>query len=194
MKIHLLSLIVVLAAQQSLVAGPVLGDRAVPRAGSPAREIATFGAGCFWGVEAAFRELPGVTDTVVGFMGGTTRHPSYESVCTHRTGHAEVCQVTFDPTVVSYAQLVEFFFKIHDPTTENRQGPDTGSQYRSVLFFHNPGQERAAHAVIAQLQAAGKFPRPIVTQVVAATDFWRAEEYHQRYFEKNHLPSCHVAH
>jgi peptide-methionine (S)-S-oxide reductase len=192
MKTYIISLIVAFVAQQQLVAGAGLEDHPVKNEGIKTMEIATFGAGCFWGVEAAFRELKGVTDTAVGYMGGTTRQPSYESVCTHRTGHAEVCQVTFDPAMISYEKLVEFFFKIHDPTTTNRQGPDTGAQYRSVIFFHSPEQEKTAHMVIAKVQASGKFQQPVVTEIVAAPEFWRAEEYHQRYFEKHHMPSCHV--
>ena len=155
-------------------------------------EKATFGAGCFWGVESAFRELKGVTDAAVGYMGGTLNSPSYEDVCTHRTGHAEVCQVTFDPSQISYEKLVEYFFKIHNPTTLNRQGPDIGSQYRSAIFYYNATQLKVAQTVKERLQNSGKFSRPIVTEITPAGDFWRAEDYHQRYFEKHGLPSCHV--
>ncbi len=155
-------------------------------------EKATFGAGCFWGVESAFRELKGVTDATVGYMGGTLNSPSYEDVCTHGTGHAEVCQVTFDPSKISYEKLVEYFFKIHNPTTLNRQGPDIGSQYRSAIFYYNAEQLKVAQAVKDRLQNSGKFSRPIVTEITPAGEFWRAEDYHQRYFEKHGLPSCHV--
>lgn len=155
-------------------------------------ELATFGAGCFWGVETAFRELPGVVEAAVGYMGGTVRNPSYQQVCTDRTGHAEVCQVTFDPAQVSYEKLVEYFYRLHDPTTVNRQGPDVGSQYRSVIFCHTADQERIARAVTERLEKSGAFRRPIVTAITAAGEFWRAEEYHQRYFEKHGLPRCHL--
>jgi peptide-methionine (S)-S-oxide reductase len=155
-------------------------------------EKATFGAGCFWGVESAFRQVAGVTDAAVGFMGGTTANPSYRDVCTGRTGHAEVTQVTFDPARVTYERLLEIFWEIHDPTTLNRQGPDHGTQYRSVIFYHSPEQEAAARASLQKLEAAKKFSRPIVTQIVPAADFYRAEEYHQRYFEKNGINACHI--
>lgn len=153
--------------------------------------IATFAAGCFWGVEAAFRELPGVTDAAVGYMGGHVAHPTYRQVCTDTTGHAEVCQLTFDPARLRYEQLVEHFYRLHDPTTLNRQGPDIGTQYRSAIFYHDAEQERIARLVTQRLAASGQFPRPIVTQIVAAGEFWRAEEYHQQYFAKHGLPSCH---
>ncbi len=153
---------------------------------------ATFGAGCFWGVEAAFRQLPGVIDAAVGYMGGKTSNPSYRQVCTDTTGHAEVCQVTFDPAQIRYETLVEFFYKIHDPTTLNRQGPDVGSQYRSAIFFHDAEQEKTAREVTDRLAKAGKFRRPIVTEVTPAGEFWRGEEYHQQYFAKHGLPSCHI--
>lgn len=141
---------------------------------------ATFAAGCFWGVEAAFRRLPGVTDVVVGYTGGTVENPTYEMVCTGKTGHAEAVRVTYDPSKVSYEELLSFFFSIHDPTTKNRQGPDVGSQYRSAIFYHTPEQEKAARAFIK-----GK----IVTEVVPAGPFYKAEEYHQRYHQK-HGGSC----
>jgi peptide-methionine (S)-S-oxide reductase len=147
-------------------------------------EKATFGAGCFWGVEADFREVPGVTDTAVGFSGGTTVNPTYKQVCTDTTGHAEVCEVTFDPNVVSYDRLLEKFWEIHDPTTRDRQGPDFGSQYRSVIFYHSPEQQRAAERSKRALEESGRFKRPIVTQILPAGPFYRAEEYHQRYVEK----------
>ncbi len=155
-------------------------------------EVATFGAGCFWGVESAFQDVRGVTSTAVGYMGGTLESPTYRDVCTDRTGHAEVVQLTYDSSVISYENLLEIFWKIHDPTTTNRQGPDVGSQYRSVVFFHTAEQERLALAVKARLEASGAFSRPVVTEIIPASDFWRAEEYHQRYFEKHGLPSCHV--
>jgi peptide-methionine (S)-S-oxide reductase len=156
-------------------------------------EKATFGAGCFWGVEAAFRQVKGVTDTAVGYMGGTLKNPTYEDVNSHRSGHMEVCQVTFDPARISYEKLLGIFFQIHDPTSFNPDGHDLASQYRSVIFFHTPEQEKLAQAVKDQLQASGKFERPIVAAIVPAKEFWRAEEYHQRYAEKHNLPSCHIA-
>lgn len=153
---------------------------------------ATFGAGCFWGVEEAFRRVPGVADTAVGYCGGTLDNPTYQDVCTGATGHAEVVEVTFDSSRVSYEQLLDTLWRIHDPTTMNRQGPDAGTQYRSVIFFHSPGQEEAARASKEKQQASGRFRRPIVTQIVPAATFYRAEEYHQRYLEKRGLSSCHL--
>ena len=156
-------------------------------------EIATFGAGCFWGVESAFRSLPGVVDVTVGYEGGRLANPSYKDVCTDRTGHAEVAQVTFDPEVLPYERLLDAFWNMHDPTTMNRQGPDVGTQYRSVIFFHSPAQEAAAKASLERLAASGRFKRPIVTQIVPAQTFYPAEEYHQRYFEKQGIePTCHI--
>lgn len=151
---------------------------------------ATFGAGCFWGVEAAFRQVDGVTSTAVGYMGGTLQKPTYEDVCTDRTGHAEVVQVEFDPARVSYDQLLGVFWENHDPTTLNRQGPDVGTQYRSVIFYHSPEQQQAAIASKEALSKSGRFRRPIVTEIVPAGDFWRAEEYHQQYLEKRGLAHC----
>jgi peptide-methionine (S)-S-oxide reductase len=151
---------------------------------------ATFGAGCFWGVESAFRQLAGVTDTAVGYMGGTFPNPTYQDVCTDRTGHAEVVQLDYDPGRISYEELLRVFFEIHDPTTLNRQGPDFGTQYRSVIFYHDAQQEAAARAAKDALESSGRFRRPIVTQIVAAAEFYRAEEYHQRYFEKNGISAC----
>jgi peptide methionine sulfoxide reductase msrA/msrB len=151
---------------------------------------ASFGAGCFWGVEATFRELPGVRETAVGYQGGKTKNPTYEEVCSHTTGHAEVVHVEYDPAKVSYEQLLEVFWENHDPTTLNRQGPDVGDQYRSVIFYYTPAQKAAAEAAKARLQASGRYKRPIVTQIVAAPDFYRAEEYHQRYLEKRGRRSC----
>jgi len=147
-------------------------------------EKATFGAGCFWGVEAEFREIPGVIDATVGFTGGTTVNPTYHDVCGGQTGHAEVVEVTFDPARVSYDALLDAFWQMHDPTTRNRQGPDFGSQYRSAIFYHTPEQQAAAVASKSALEASGRFKRPIVTEIAAAGPFYRAEEYHQRYLEK----------
>jgi peptide-methionine (S)-S-oxide reductase len=155
-------------------------------------EIATFGAGCFWGIEAAFRRVPGVLDAASGYSGGHMPNPTYKDVCTDGTGHAEVVQVTFDPTKVSYEQLLNAFWQIHDPTQVNRQGPDYGSQYRSAIFFHSPEQEAAAKKSKATLEASGKLRRPIATEITAAGPFYRAEEYHQRYLEKRGATSCHI--
>ncbi|TAL48766.1 peptide-methionine (S)-S-oxide reductase [Patescibacteria group bacterium] len=155
-------------------------------------EIATFGAGCFWGVEEAFRMLPGVIETAVGYMGGHSDNPTYEDVCTDKTGYAEVMQITYDPIEISYEELLAKFWKIHDPTTPNRQGPDVGSQYRSVIFFHGPGQERLARASKEKLEQSGAYRRPIVTEIVAAGEFYRAEEYHQKYLMKRGIGSCHI--
>ena len=156
-------------------------------------EKATFGAGCFWGVEAAFAALPGVTATAVGYEGGALERPSYKDVCTDATGHAEVVELDFDPSVISYEQVLDAFFALHDPTTLNRQGPDWGSQYRSAIFFHSPEQQAQAEAKIAQLTVEGLFkPKRIVTRVEPAQTFWRAEEYHQKYLAKRGLASCHI--
>lgn len=146
--------------------------------------VATFGAGCFWGVESAFRKVPGVTDAQVGYTGGNVENPSYEFVCSGTTGHAEAVEVRFDPEKVSYAHLLEVFFSSHDPTQLNRQGPDVGSQYRSAIFFHNEAQQHAALSAIDALHLSDRYSRPIATEVVEASPFYRAEEYHQRYFEK----------
>ena len=155
-------------------------------------EKATFGAGCFWGVEARFAEMQGVLDTAVGYEGGTLEHPTYKEVCTDHTGHAEVVQVTFDPARLPYESLLDAFFSLHDPTQLNRQGPDWGSQYRSAVFTHSEQQAAEAHAKIMELSAAGTFRKPIVTQVAPATNFWKAEEYHQKYLEKRGMVSCHI--
>lgn len=153
---------------------------------------ATFGAGCFWGVEASFRQLPGVTNAVSGYSGGTTANPTYEDVCTGATGHAEVVQVTFDPALITYEQLLGAFWKMHDPTTRNRQGPDVGTQYRSAIFYHDDEQRRAAEAS-KQAQDSSKLYRgPIVTEITEAGPFYEAEEYHQRYLEKRGQVSCKV--
>ncbi len=153
-------------------------------------EKATFGAGCFWGVEADFRDIPGVVDTAVGYEGGTLENPTYHDVCTDRTGHAEVVEVTFDPARVSYGTLLDFFWKLHNPTTKNRQGPDVGTQYRSVIFFHSTEQEAAAKA--SKQAAQAQFQNPIVTEIVPAQTFYRAEDYHQQYLAKRGLRHCHV--
>jgi peptide-methionine (S)-S-oxide reductase len=155
-------------------------------------EQATFGAGCFWGVEATFRQIPGVIDAAVGYLGGTLVDPTYEDVCTDRTGHAEVVQVTFDPAKVSYGQMLNVFWEMHDPTTLNRQGPDIGTQYRSAIFFHSPEQEAIALKSKAEIEASGKFRRPVVTEITPASTFYRAEEYHQRYLEKRGLTHCQI--
>ena len=155
-------------------------------------EKATFAAGCFWGVESAFRQVKGVTSTAVGYMGGTLDNPTYKDVCTDRTGHAEVVQIEYDPAVVSYIELLKVFWLAHDPTTMNRQGPDVGTQYRSAIFFHSPEQDTAARASIKELEKVGAYRRPIVTQIVPASDFWRAEEYHQQYLEKRGLAHCSI--
>jgi peptide-methionine (S)-S-oxide reductase len=153
---------------------------------------ATFGAGCFWGVEEAFRKTPGVADTAVGYMGGQLENPSYQAVCTDRTGHAEVVEVQFDPAVISYEHLLELFWGLHDPTTLNRQGPDVGTQYRSAVFYHDEAQKAAAEQLKSKLQASGRFRRPIVTEITPASTFWRAEEYHQKYIQKTGGVSCHL--
>jgi peptide-methionine (S)-S-oxide reductase len=155
-------------------------------------ETATFGAGCFWGVEETFRHLPGVKSAAVGYAGGTFENPTYKDVCSGRTGHAEVVQVTYDPREVSYEQLLEVFWSNHNPTTRNRQGWDIGSQYRSAVFFHTPEQRAAAERVKAELDASGRFKKPIVTEITPASTFWRAEEYHQQYLAKRGRESCEV--
>lgn len=155
-------------------------------------EKAIFGAGCFWGVEATFRQVPGVVDVVVGYTGGHMQEPTYEDVCTGKTGHAEVVEVTYDPKRISYEKLLDVFWKCHNPTTLNRQGPDIGTQYRSAIFYLNPAQQHAAEAAKESLNNLGAFRRPIVTEVTQAGTFFRAEEYHQRYLEKRGLAHCHV--
>jgi peptide-methionine (S)-S-oxide reductase len=153
-------------------------------------EKATFGAGCFWQVEVEFRNVPGVLDAAAGYMGGELEDPSYQDVCTDRTGHAEVVQVEFDPDEVSYDQLLERFWELHDPTQVNRQGPDVGSQYRSVVFFHSEEQQRAAEE--SKERAQVRFTRPIATEIVPAQTFWRAEEYHQQYLVKRGMATCRI--
>jgi methionine-S-sulfoxide reductase len=153
---------------------------------------ATFAAGCFWGVEARFADLQGVRSTEVGYTGGSTSQPTYRQVCSHNTGHAEAVRLEFEAEAIAYEQLLEAFFAMHDPTTRDRQGPDVGSQYRSAIFFHDAEQERAARSVVARLEAEKRFQRPIVTEIVAAPEFWRAEEEHQKYFEKHGRHGCAV--
>ncbi|MCW1888235.1 MAG: peptide-methionine (S)-S-oxide reductase MsrA [Candidatus Moranbacteria bacterium] len=153
--------------------------------------IATFGAGCFWGVESLFRAIPGVTDVVVGYTGGKRENPTYEQVCTGVTGHAEAVEVTYDESLVSYEKLLEVFWANHNPTTPNQQGPDKGTQYRSVIFFHDEAQQTKAEASVLKVQQ--KWERPIVTEIVPAVTFYPAEDYHQRYFEKRGIaPTCHI--
>jgi peptide-methionine (S)-S-oxide reductase len=154
-------------------------------------EKATFAAGCFWGVEAAFRKLKGVLSTTVGYSGGETKSPTYEEVCRDRTGHAEVVLVEYNPFVISYEQLLNLFWEVHDPTQLNRQGPDVGSQYRSVIFYHT--SEQMAAALVSKEKAQKKQKKPIVTEVLPAVGFYRAEDYHQQYLEKRGLSSCHLS-
>jgi len=155
-------------------------------------EKVLFGAGCFWGVEAAFLEVKGVQDAVSGYAGGTKPNPTYQEVCTGRTGHAEVVEVTFDPKTVSFQQLLEFFFMIHDPTQLNRQGPDTGTQYRTAIYTTTPSQLDDAQKYKESLEKSKKFQQSIVTEIKPAPEFYRAEEYHQRYFEKHPNMACHI--
>jgi len=168
----------------------VLQGKEVPEK-QPVVAKAAFAAGCFWGSQEDFEKIPGVVNTTVGFMGGTMKNPTYEDVCTDKTGHAETVLVEYDPSKVTYDQLLEIFWTHHDPTTVNRQGPDVGTQYRSVIFYYTPEQKAAAETAIAKLTAAHRFTKPIVTQVVAASDFWKAEDYHQHYLDKNGLSNCH---
>lgn len=154
--------------------------------------VATFGAGCFWGVEELFRTLDGVTDTSVGYMGGKTDNPTYQEVCTDTSGHAEVVQVTFDSDVIAYEKLVALFFENHNPTQLNRQGPDFGSQYRSVIFYSDEQQQEVATRLKDELAASGKFTKSIVTAIEPAADYWPAEDYHQQYLLKRGLTSCHI--
>jgi peptide-methionine (S)-S-oxide reductase len=156
-------------------------------------EKATFGAGCFWGIEATFRQVDGVTDAAVGYAGGYTDQPTYQQVCRENTGHAEVVQIEFDPARVSYDTLLDVFWGAHDPTQFNRQGPDIGDQYRSVIFYHSPEQKKAAEESKARLEQSGRFSRSVVTQIVPVETFWRAEEYHQRFLEKRGVVSCRIA-
>lgn len=155
-------------------------------------ETATFAAGCFWGVQAEFERMDGVIRTTAGYTGGNADHPTYREVCSGRTGHAEAVEIEFNPERVSFAQLLDKFFSLHDPTQLNRQGPDWGEQYRGAIFFHSPEQEQQAHEVVDRLSREKKYPKPIVTQVVPAVAFWPAEDYHQKYLEKRGLASCHM--
>jgi len=156
------------------------------------QQTASFAAGCFWGVEARFREAPGVLDAAVGYMGGHTQNATYKEVCSGNSGHAEVVQLLFDDEQTSYGDLLDLFFDMHNPTTLNRQGPDFGSQYRSAIFWHDPAQREAAERKISDVNTSGKWPGPVVTEVAPADSFWRAEEYHQRYLEKNSNASCRI--
>lgn len=153
-------------------------------------EKATFAAGCFWGIESAFCQIDGVISTMVGYSGGHTKDPSYEEVCTDKTGHAESVLIEFDPEILSYEKLLEIFWNIHDPTTLNRQGPDIGSQYRSIIFYHNEEQMNLALKIKDKLEKAGRFSRKIVTEIIPATTFYKAEEYHQKYFQKHGIVRC----
>ena len=153
--------------------------------------VATFGAGCFWGVELTFQKTKGVTSTSVGYSGGTTHNPTYEEVCTGRSGHAEVVQVEFDPSIVSYEELLDVLWGCHDPTTLNRQGPDRGTQYRSAIYYHSPEQEASAMASKAKADKSGRFSSPIVTEITSASEYYMAEDYHQKYLEKRGMGSCH---
>jgi len=155
-------------------------------------ELATFGAGCFWGVEVTFRNVKGVKEALVGYLGGTLPNPTYKDVCTGRTGHAEVVQVEFDPAQVTFERLLDVFWENHNPTTLNRQGPDAGTQYRSGIFYHSPAQKTAAEESKRKLEASGKFARPVVTEITPTSEFYIAEDYHQRYLEKRGLAACHV--
>ena len=153
---------------------------------------AIFGAGCFWGIEAAFRQVAGVKNVLVGYSGGHTAEPTYRDVCSGGTGHAEVVEVEYDPEAVSYDDLLDVFWQIHDPTTLNRQGPDVGTQYRSAIFTLDGDQDQQARAAVAQATESGRFPRPIVTEITPASPFYPAEEYHQRYFEKHGVTGCSI--
>lgn len=184
-----------------LLAGLVISVTTFGRAGetTPAAakgdkkmEQAMFGAGCFWGVEDILRNTKGVVDTAVGYSGGTVANPTYEQVCTHQTGHAEVVYLTFDPTVISYKELLAVFWHLHDPTQVNRQGPDVGSNYRSVIYTYGEEQQKTAEASKAELAASGQFKRPIATTIQPAGPFYRGEAYHQQYLQKNGLSNCHL--
>jgi peptide-methionine (S)-S-oxide reductase len=168
-----------------------MNDEETPHSSQNASEVATLGGGCFWCTEAVFTELNGVEKVVSGYSGGMVENPSYEDVCTGRTGHAEVVQITFDPRVISYRDLLHIFFTIHDPTTLNRQGPDAGTQYRSVIFYHSDDQKKTAEEVIREVERAKIWGRPLVTQVAPFRAFYSAEDYHQQYFKNNrHQPYC----
>jgi methionine-S-sulfoxide reductase len=183
------SALIVLAAVVSVRAADPKPSAMTP----PKLEKATFGAGCFWGVEYQYAKIPGVISAESGYAGGKTLNPTYEDICAKGTGHAEVIEVTFDPAKVTYRTLVEYFFKMHDPTQVNRQGPDIGDQYRSVIFTHSPEQQKVAEDVKIGLTLAKAFSRPIATQIDKAPKFWRAEEYHQKYYQlRNKKPYCHL--
>jgi peptide-methionine (S)-S-oxide reductase len=185
----------VLAALAVTVVAPALAGPAtagLQKEQTMTTDTATFAAGCFWGVQAAFDEVKGVVSTTVGYTGGHTEKPTYPDVCSDTTGHAEALQIVFDPQVVTYDQLLDTFWSIHDPTTPNRQGPDVGTQYRSVIFYHGDTQHAAAVASRDKLAKSGKYRRPIVTEIVPASVFWPAEEYHQKYFQKHGGGSCHI--
>lgn len=186
----MIALVSLLFVGEFFVSPPLKGVAEMKTMNSPVAavsktETATFAGGCFWGVEYAFEHVPGVGKTEVGFMGGKMDNPSYRRICEGDTNHAEVVYLEFDPAKVSYRKLVEYFFKIHDPTTPNRQGPDVGTQYRSAIFFHNENQKQIAEQVIAELKKQKTFKRPIVTQLVPAQSFWKAEDYHQKYFDSH---------
>ena len=183
------SALIVLAAVVSVRAADPKTSAMTP----PKLEKATFGAGCFWGVEYQYAKIPGVLSAESGYAGGKTENPTYEDICAKGTGHAEVIEVTFDPAKVTYRTLVEYFFKMHDPTQVNRQGPDIGDQYRSVIFTHSPEQQKIADDVKIGLTLAKAFSRPIATQIEKAPKFWKAEEYHQKYYQlRNKKPYCHL--
>lgn len=182
-----------LAEKDRAAAAPEVQEAAQVKPAKAAKtETATFAAGCFWGVEATFRQIKGVKATAVGYIGGHLDSPTYKDVCTDQTGHAEAVQIQYDPKDVAYEQLLKVFWENHDPTTVNRQGPDVGTQYRSAVFYHTPQQKAAAEAAKQELAASGKYRREIVTQIVPATTFWKAEDYHQQYLEKRGMSSCHL--
>ncbi len=171
---------------------PDIPTAATPTAAPPSTELATFGAGCFWGVEQILSRLPGVTGTAVGYMGGPIDRPTYEQVCTGRTEHAEVVQVSFDASTISYESLIDVFWHLHDPTQVDRQGPDVGRQYRSVVFTHNESQARIARSTRDAINASGALRHPVATEIVTATTFWQGEAYHQRYFDRRGVDGCHL--
>ncbi len=178
-------------SERSCVMCPFSGLNAFDRSDKhTGYEQATFAAGCFWGIESAFRKVEGVIDTRVGYTGGETKQPTYKQVCSNKTGHAEAVEVIFDPNQVSYSQLVRVFFNIHNPTTRNRQGPDVGSQYRSAIFYHNEVQKAAAEMIKHEMDESGIFKTPVVTEITKASVFYPAEDYHQRYYEKLGIKSC----
>jgi peptide-methionine (S)-S-oxide reductase len=180
-------------AGSSVTSAPTISSKlSTPTTKDAKMAEAMFGAGCFWGVEETFRKIPGVIETAVGYAGGKVDNPTYKQVCYENTGHAEVVHITYDPTKVTYAQLLDIFWKNHDPTQVNRQGPDIGDQYRTVIFAYTPEQTQEAEASKAALGASGKHRRPIATQIVPAVTFWRAEEYHQKYLMKRGLDQCHI--